>query len=196
LKMSRGASASLGWAGVGTTIPKSVALPSNEGCTMNDSMFSAEEPGRAAAAVVRKTAGPPADGELYTIVLAGHGELPTSRAQLAVTRSPRLRELTDEIHALRTAAASAYQPPHAPDAGGQLQRLVMRRDAMAARGSSRDVPDDPRPRVRAARPTHVALRCGDGWRSLSHGCSRERLEELRRPHENPSAPTYVRHPAF
>lgn len=70
----------------------------------DDTMFSAAEPDRAAAAIVRKTAGPPAGGELYTIVLAGHGELPPLRAQLTVTRSPQLRELTDEIHALRTAA--------------------------------------------------------------------------------------------
>lgn len=83
----------------------------------DDATFSAEEPDRAAAAVVRKTAGLPAGCELYTIVLAGHGELPAPRTQMAVTRSPELRELTDEIHALRTAAAVAA-------GGAQTEREV------------------------------------------------------------------------
>jgi hypothetical protein len=37
LKKSRGISWSLGWAGVGMTMPKSRALPSNLGCTVKDS---------------------------------------------------------------------------------------------------------------------------------------------------------------
>src|SRR6202171_5609056 len=41
LKKSRGISCSLGWAGVGMTMPKSWALPSNLGWTVKVSTFSA-----------------------------------------------------------------------------------------------------------------------------------------------------------
>jgi hypothetical protein len=40
LKKSRGISSSFGLLGVGMTMPKSRALPSNFGCTVNDSTFS------------------------------------------------------------------------------------------------------------------------------------------------------------
>ena len=40
LKKSRGISSSFGLAGVGMTMPKSAALPSNFGCTVKVSTFS------------------------------------------------------------------------------------------------------------------------------------------------------------
>ena len=40
LKKSRGISCSLGWLGVGMTMPKSKAFPSNFGCTVKVSTFS------------------------------------------------------------------------------------------------------------------------------------------------------------
>src|SRR5262249_34944673 len=40
LKKSRGISSSFGLLGVGMTMPKSAALPSNLGCTVKDSTFS------------------------------------------------------------------------------------------------------------------------------------------------------------
>ena len=40
LKKSRGISCSFGWLGVGMTMPKSRALPSNFGCTVNVSTFA------------------------------------------------------------------------------------------------------------------------------------------------------------
>jgi hypothetical protein len=40
LKKSRGISCSFGWLGVGITMPKSSALPSNLGCTVNVYLFN------------------------------------------------------------------------------------------------------------------------------------------------------------
>lgn len=74
---------------------------------LDDEMFTACEPGPTVEAAVHKTAGLPAGGELYTVFLAGHGELPAPRAQLALTRIPQLRELTEELRSLRSAASAA-----------------------------------------------------------------------------------------
>lgn len=74
---------------------------------LDDEMFAACEPGTTVEAAVRKTAGPPDDGELYTVFLASRGELPAPRTHVALTRSPELRKLTEELRTLRLSASAA-----------------------------------------------------------------------------------------
>lgn len=74
---------------------------------LTDDLFALGDPAHAAAGTLRKGAEAKPGQELYTIVLAAHGELPKLRPQLALTRSPELRELTDELERTRLAAATA-----------------------------------------------------------------------------------------
>jgi hypothetical protein len=72
----------------------------------DDAAFAWDNPSQAAAASLRKLAGAAPGEELYTLVLAGHGELPATVPHLAVTRSAVLRDLIEELHNERDRAAA------------------------------------------------------------------------------------------
>ena len=88
----------------------------------DDAAFAWDNPSNAAAASLRKLAGARAGEELYTIVLAGHGELPAAVPHLAVTRSAVLRDLIDELQAERDRAAAELTELRAANAN-QAERI-------------------------------------------------------------------------
>lgn len=76
---------------------------------LTDELFGSGDPAQASATTLRKNADAAVGEELYTIVLAAHGELPKLRPHIAITRSRELRELTDELERVRAAASAAAQ---------------------------------------------------------------------------------------
>ncbi|MGH2906712.1 MAG: hypothetical protein ACRDKI_08065 [Solirubrobacterales bacterium] len=72
----------------------------------DDAAFAWDNPSQAAVASLRKLAGAQPGEELYTLVLAGHGELPATVPHLAVTRSAVLKDLVADLQAERDRAAA------------------------------------------------------------------------------------------
>jgi hypothetical protein len=72
----------------------------------DDAAFAWDNPSQAAVASLRKLAGAAPGEELYTLVLAGHGDLPATVPHLAVTRSAAMRDLIEELHNERERAAA------------------------------------------------------------------------------------------
>lgn len=72
----------------------------------DDAAFAWDNPSQAAVASLRKLAGAAPGEELYTLVLAGHGELPATVPHLALTRSAVMRDLIEELHVERERAAA------------------------------------------------------------------------------------------
>jgi hypothetical protein len=87
----------------------------------DDAAFAWDNPSQAAVASLRKLAGAAPGEELYTLVLAGHGELPATVPHLAVTRSAVMRDLVEELHVERERAAA------------ELAQLQAENDAQADR---------------------------------------------------------------
>lgn len=63
----------------------------------DDKMFENDDPSRAVAASVRKLAAAMPDQALYNVVVATHGEFPRFRPQLALTRSPELKQALERL---------------------------------------------------------------------------------------------------
>lgn len=72
----------------------------------DDAAFAWDNPSQAAVASMRKLAGAAPGQELYTLVLAGHGDLPATVPHLAITRSAAMRDLIEELHTQRERAAA------------------------------------------------------------------------------------------
>lgn len=72
-----------------------------------DDLFTSGDPSHAAATTLRKGADAAPGEELYTLVLAAHGDLPKIRPHIALSRNRELRELADELERVRAAAAQA-----------------------------------------------------------------------------------------
>jgi len=66
---------------------------------LGDAMFVNDDPSKAVAASVRKMAAAEPGDELYNVVLAAHGSFPDFRPQLALTRSPQLRQALADLAA-------------------------------------------------------------------------------------------------
>ncbi|MBI4896772.1 MAG: hypothetical protein HY827_00195 [Actinobacteria bacterium] len=71
---------------------------------LTDKLFTAADPGRAAATTLRKGADAVAGEELYTIFAATNADLPKLRPHVALTRSRSLRDLHEELDRVREAA--------------------------------------------------------------------------------------------
>lgn len=65
----------------------------------DDAMFGNDDPSRAVAASVRKMAAAAKGEQLYDVILASHGAFPDFRPQLALTRSPQLRQALQDLAA-------------------------------------------------------------------------------------------------
>lgn len=96
----------------------------------DDAMFVNDDPSKAVAASVRKLEAAQPGDELYTVVLAAHGEFPDFRPQLAVTRSALMRDLVNELHATRELAAQQLDERDARLAQ-QLERIRELEDELA-----------------------------------------------------------------
>jgi hypothetical protein len=89
----------------------------------DDAQFAADDPGNAIPASLRKLAAAEPGEELYTLLLCGHGELPATPPQLALTRSAALRQLVDQLHRERETAKLALEEQRAINAT-QERRLA------------------------------------------------------------------------
>lgn len=70
----------------------------------DDALFSTDDPSRAAPAAVRKLAGAASEEALYNVVIATNGALPKLRPQLALTRSPQLTAVLEDLEQARRRA--------------------------------------------------------------------------------------------
>lgn len=71
----------------------------------DDAMFVNDDPSRAVAASVRKLAGAEPQEALYDVVVATHGDFPSFRPQLALTRAPELRRALLDLERAQEQAA-------------------------------------------------------------------------------------------
>lgn len=83
----------------------------------DDAMFTNDDPSRAVAASVRKLAAAAIEEDLYNVVVVSHGAFPQFRPQLALTRSPALKQVLAELDAARTEADVVRQKQAENDRG-------------------------------------------------------------------------------
>lgn len=96
----------------------------------DDAMFTNDDPSRAVAASVRKLAPADTGEELYNVVVAAHGAFPDFRPQLALTRSPELRQALADL-AAADRRAEALEADFERRSGEQESRIQQLEEELA-----------------------------------------------------------------